>query len=113
MAGGSRHVFTLLRGSRLLEKTVVPVTGAVTQYRVSSLAQVSYEQKLMRQGWLGFVVNSAGGATTNDALREAALRLFTTDPTVVEDAAPTTTPASGKGKKPRAKKPAAKKPAAK
>lgn len=106
MAGGSRHVFTLLRGSRLLEKTVVPVTGAVTQYRVSSLAQVSYEQKLMRQGWLGFVANSAGGATSNDALREAALRLFTTDPTVVEDAAPTTTPASGKGKKPRAKKPA-------
>jgi predicted metalloprotease with PDZ domain len=112
MAGGSRHVFTLLRGSRLLEKTVVPVTGSVTQYRVSSLAQVSYEQKLMRQGWLGFVVNSAGGATTNDTLREAALRLFTTDPTVVEDAAPTTTPASGKGKKPRAKKPA-KQPAAK
>ena len=105
MAGGSRHVFTLLRGSRLLEKTVVPVTGAVTQYRVSSLAQVSYEQKLMRQGWLGFVANSAGGATSNDALREAALRLFTTDPTLVEDAAPTTTPAAGKKKQKKAKSP--------
>ena len=58
----------------------------------------------------------AGAASQQDALREAALRLFTTDPTVgLEDAGPTTTPASGKatkGKKTAKKKPApAKKPA--
>ena len=116
MAGGSKHVFTLLRGPRLLEKTVVPVTGGVTQYKVTSLPQVTYEQKLMRQGWLGFVAPIAGAASQQDALREAALRLFTTDPTVgLEDAGPTTTPASGKatkGKKTAKKKPApAKKPA--
>ncbi len=116
MAGGSKHVFTLLRGPRLLEKTVVPVTGGVTLYKVTSLPQVTYEQKLMRQGWLGFVAPIAGAASQQDALREAALRLFTTDPTVgLEDAGPTTTPASGKatkGKKTAKKKPApAKKPA--
>lgn len=99
MAGGSKHMFTLLRGPRLLEKNVVPVTGAATVYKVSSLPQVSYEQKLTRQAWLGFVAANAAAGTSNDALREAALRLFTTDPTLVEDAAPTTTPAPGKAKK--------------
>lgn len=108
MAGGSKHTFTLLRGPRMLTKTVTPVTAAVTLYKVSSLASVSYEQKLTRQAWLGFVAANAAAGGSNDQLREAALRLFTTDPTLVEDAAPTTTPASGaKAKKAKkAKQPA-------
>lgn len=53
--GQQARLHALLRGPRLLTKTVAPATAAVTQYKVSSLASVSYEQKLTRQAWLGFV----------------------------------------------------------
>lgn len=112
MAGNTKHVFTLLRGPRLLTKTVTPVTGGQTKYKVTSLASVSYEQKLMRQGWLGYTAQTAATGSQQDQMREAAMRLFTTDPTVgADDAGPTTTPR--KGTKKKAKTAAAKKPKAK
>ena len=105
MAGNSKHTFTLLRGPRLLTKTVTPVTAAQTKYKVTSLASVSYEQKLTRQAWLGYTAQAAG--TSNDPLREAALKLFTSDPTVgADDAAPTTAPPRARKPKKRAKAPA-------
>ncbi|HEY0138281.1 MAG TPA: PDZ domain-containing protein [Nannocystis sp.] len=108
MAGNSKHTFTLLRGPRLLTKTVVPVTSGQTKYKVVSLPSVSYEQKLMRQGWLGYTAQTATGS--QDQLREAAMRLFTSDPTVgAEEAVPTTAPPRAKkAKKPKASKPPAK-----
>jgi len=105
MAGNSKHTFTLLRGPRLLTRTVTPVTAALTKYKVASLAAVSYEQKLTRQAWLGYTAQAAG--TSNDQLREAALKLFTSDPTVgADDAAPTTAPPRAKKPKKKARTPA-------
>jgi predicted metalloprotease with PDZ domain len=102
MAGGTRHQFTVFRGPRLLEKQVSPVSAGTPQYKVTSAPGATYEQLLMRQGWLGF---AAPPPTTGDPLRDAALRLFKVDPSAeLEDAAPTTAP-PGAGKKKKAKKP--------
>ena len=81
MAAGTKHRVTLFRGPRLVEKTITPVTGGPSQYSVVGLTSLSYEQKLLRKGWLGFDAPTGGGSASQDQLRDAALKLFTTDPT--------------------------------
>jgi predicted metalloprotease with PDZ domain len=95
MAGNSRHTFTISRGPRLFEKTVTPVTGATQKYKVASVPGAAYDQMLLRQGWLGF---AAPPPSSGDPLRDAALRLFKSEP--VEDSVPANAPGGeGNGKK--------------
>jgi predicted metalloprotease with PDZ domain len=101
MAGGSRHTFTIARGSRVLEKTVTPVAGGITKYKVASVPGAAYDQMLLRQGWLGF---AAPPPSSGDPLRDAALRLFKSEP--LEDSVPATAPGAAAKKKKRAAKPA-------
>ena len=106
MAGNSKHAFTIFRGPRLLEKSVVAAAVGATQYKVVAIPGASYEQALLRQGWLGFTAPSP--STTGDPLRDAALRLFRSEPEL-EDSAPATTPGASKpNKKKKAAKPKAK-----
>lgn len=100
MAGGSRHTFTIARGPRVLEKTVSPVAGGTTKYKVSSVPGAAYDQMLLRQGWLGF---AAPPPSSGDPLRDAALRLFKSEP--VEDSVPASSPAGEGKKKKRTAKP--------
>ena len=105
MAAGSRHTFTIARGPRVLEKTVTPVASGASQYKVSALPGAAYDQVLLRQGWLGF---AAPPPSSGDPLRDAALRLFKSEP--VEDSVPASAPGEGKKKK-KAKAAKAKAPA--
>lgn len=98
MAGGSRHTFTIARGPRVLEKTVSPVAGGTPKYQVMSVPGAAYDQMLLRQGWLGF---TAPAPSSGDPLRDAALRLFKSEP--VEDSVPASSP-GGEGKKTRKKR---------
>lgn len=112
MAPNTKHTFAVLRGPRLLEKSVTPTTGGTTQYKVALSGSATYEQLLLRQAWLGFAAPAgAASGTSNDQLREAAMKLFKgLDGAEQEDAAPTTAPPgakkTGKKKAPAAKKPA-------
>jgi predicted metalloprotease with PDZ domain len=107
MAGGSRHQVTVQRGARIVERTVVPVVGGPTTYKIALDPAATYEQLVLRQGWLGYPA-PAPGAGGNSALRDAALKLFNQDPTAgAEGEVGVAVPAGGKAKK--AKKPAAKK----
>ena len=64
----------------------------------------AYDQVLLRQGWLGF---AAPPTSSGDPLRDAALRLFKSEP--LEDSVSATAPGEGKKKKKAAKpKPPAK-----
>ncbi len=104
MAGGSRHTFTIARGPRVVEKTVSPVTGGTPKYQVVSVPGAAYDQMLLRQGWLGF---AAPAPSSGDPLRDAALRLFKSEP--VEDSVPVNSP-GGEGKKSKKKRTAKPKP---
>lgn len=106
MAGNSKHTFAVFRGPRLLEKSVTPVAAGAPNYKVAAIAGASYEQLLLRQGWLGFSA-PAPSPSTGDPLRDAALRLFRSEPEL-EDSAPATTPGASKGKKKKAAKPKSK-----
>ena len=111
MAPNTRHTFAVLRGPRLLEKSVSPVAGGTTVYKVVPTGSATYEQLLLRQAWLGFAAPAApAGGASNDQLREAAMKLFKglDGPPEPEDAVSATAPPTGKKGK---KKPAAKKPA--
>lgn len=98
MAANSRHTFTISRGPRVLEKAVTVAAGGTPQYKVSSIPGAAYDQVLLRQGWLGF---AAPPPSSGDPLRDAALRLFKSEPP--EDSVPATAPGEGKKKKKPAK----------
>jgi len=112
MAPNTRHTLAVLRGPRLLEKTVTPVAGGTSQYKLALSSSASYEQLLLRQAWLGYAAPAApaGGGTSDDRLREAAMKLFKGLDAGEEDAVSATAP-PGEKKGKKAKKPAAKKPA--
>ncbi len=98
MAAGSRHAFTISRGPRVLEKTVTPVAGGTPKYKVAAVPGAAYDQTLLRQGWLGF---AAPPPSSGDPLRDAALRLFKSEP--LEDSVPANAPGSEGKKKKKAK----------
>jgi hypothetical protein len=45
--------FTLDRDGRILEREVVPVEGGETKFEIVSLDELSAEQTLVREKWLG------------------------------------------------------------
>jgi predicted metalloprotease with PDZ domain len=106
MAPNTRHTFAVLRGPRLLEKTVTPTTGGTTNYKIVPTGSATYEQLLLRQAWLGFTAPAPTGGSTADQRREAAMKLFKNlneGGEELEDAAPTTAPpGEKKGKKKKA-----------
>lgn len=113
MAGGSRHLLTVQRGARLVERTASPVTGGPTTYKIGFDPAANYEQMVLRQSWLGYAAPAPGAAgnangNNNSMLRDAALKLFNQDPTIgAEDGSVVVTPAGGKSKRKKAAKKAA------
>lgn len=112
MAPGSRHQVTLTRGARVVERNVVPGSGGAINYKISLDPGATYEQLALRQQWLGFSAPARGGEAGNNALRDAALKLFKQDPTLgggTEDGSVVVMPA-GSGGKAAKKKSGTKKP---